>query len=167
MSRSKSNLPIGLTAITGLLLAAGAAEAATSTPQTQKLKVSAVIGDMCTVTTAALNFGAGYNGTAAVQATGAIDISCVATTSLGIALNGGQGPSGADGSRTMKNGTSSLLYLLYSDGPQTNTWLANEVVTKTITGAGSVPVWGTIPLQGNGHTAGLHTDEVTITLNFQ
>jgi hypothetical protein len=54
-SRFRSNVPIGLTAIAGLLLAAGPAAAAESV-QGQKLLVQALVGQACTVTSASLSF---------------------------------------------------------------------------------------------------------------
>jgi spore coat protein U-like protein len=164
MSRAYSNVPIGLTAIAGLLLAV--TPVAAQSPQDQKLLVTAIIGDLCTVTAASLDFGSGYDASSAVHAAGDIEIECVTPVNVGVALDGGLTPTGGEGTRTMKNGASTLLYNLYSDGPQTNPWATNEVVQVAIDGAGSVPVFGTIPQQGNGHEAGLHTDEVTITLHF-
>jgi spore coat protein U-like protein len=41
-----------------------------------------------------------------------------------------------------------------------------EQVAATINGSGSVPVFGRVPSQVNGHGPGLYTDEVTITLVF-
>ena len=54
-SRAWSNVPIGLIAGAGLLLAAGPVAAQV---QSETLTVQARIGDVCTVTSASLDFGA-------------------------------------------------------------------------------------------------------------
>lgn len=163
-SRAMSNVPIGLAAIAGLLLVAE--PAAAQSVQDQKLQVTATIGDACTVTSASLDFGSGYDGSAPVIASGTIAISCVTQTQLGVALDGGLNGSGGAGIRFMAGTGNPLQYALYTDAPGSDPWEVGEVVQKTITGNGSVPVHGVIPQQTNGHGPGLHTDEVTITLNF-
>jgi spore coat protein U-like protein len=163
-SRFSSNVPIGLAAIAGLLLAAGSAAAQSA--QDQKLQVTAVIGDACTVTAASLEFGSGFDGSTPLPASGEIAISCVTETDLGVALDGGLNGSGENGIRHMAGSGNPLRYILYTDAPGSDPWEVGEEVEKTITGDGVVPVHGIIPTQTNGHGAGLHTDEVTITLNF-
>jgi spore coat protein U-like protein len=163
-SRFGSNVPIGLAAIAGLLLAAGPAGA--QSEQDQKLQVTATIGDACTVTSASLDFGSEYDGSAPVGASGEIEISCSTETELGIELDGGVNGSGGAGIRHMAGTGTPLQYALYSDAPGSDPWEVGEEVVETITGTEAVPVHGLIPQQTNGHGAGLHTDEVTITLNF-
>ena len=57
-SRAWSNVPIGLIAGAGLLLAAGPVAAQV---QNETLTVQARIGDLCTVTAASLDFGPGID----------------------------------------------------------------------------------------------------------
>jgi spore coat protein U-like protein len=163
-SRFRSNVPIGLAAIAGLLLAAGPAQA--QAPQEQKLLVQARIGELCTVTSASLDFGQSINPEQDTDANGTIAISCAANTSLNVELDGGLQP-GFGGARTMKNGSSTLTYGLFKNAARTDSWDAGGRVPATITGGtGSVTVFGRIPDQANGHAPGLYTDEVTITLIF-
>ena len=58
-SRAWSNVPIGIAAVAGLLMAAGPAAAQVQTP---KLQVKATVGQVCTVSAASLDFGT-YAGT--------------------------------------------------------------------------------------------------------
>jgi spore coat protein U-like protein len=163
-SRARSNVPIGLAAITGLLLAVG--PGAAQSIQDQKLRVTAIIGDACSVTSASLDFGSGFNGSTPLTASGTIQINCVTETQVGVKLDGGLNGSGGAGIRFMAGAGNPLQYALYSDAPGSDPWEVNEEVQATIQGNGSVPVHGVIPQQSNGHLPGLHTDEVTITLNF-
>jgi spore coat protein U-like protein len=136
--------------------------------QAPKLLVQAIIGDACTVTAAALDFGAGFDGVNPIVATGSIDISCVAETTFDVVLDGGLHPTAVtEGGRQMAQGASQLLYILYTDQVDGNAWGTGEAREVTIDGAGSVPVIGKLPSQPNGHAPGLHTDEVLITLNFE
>jgi spore coat protein U-like protein len=159
--RIQSSLEISLLTVVGLLLSAGPVAADTSEGT---LEVRAVVGDQCTVTSASLDFGSGYDGSI-VNATGSIDINCVTETELTVELDGGLHAT-TGGTRAMVNGESQLFYNLYSDSSRSNPWDSGITVGATISGSGSVPVYGSIPAQGNGHTAGVHTDSVTITLAF-
>ena len=161
-SRAWSNVPIGLMAGVGLLLAAGPVVA--QALQSQQLEVSAVIGDLCTVTAASLNFGA-YSG-AALAASGAIEIDCAVPTDLEVELDGGQAGNG-EGQRTMRNGADSLIYTLFVDTPGgTDFWETSNRVPAQISGSGSVPVHGTVAGFQTGIGAGVYTDLVNITLHF-
>lgn len=162
MLRTHSNGLLAAAALAGLALSSNPALAQS---QTEQLHVQATIGDVCTVTAASLDFGTGYDPNTSVNATGNIDISCIATTSLNVALDGGHAGNGG-GQRTMSNGEDTLMYILYRVAPQTDPWLTGASVPATITGSGSVTVYGTIPTQGDGHSPGLYSDEVTITLIF-
>jgi spore coat protein U-like protein len=165
-SRFSSNVPIGLAAIAGLLLAAGPAEAQSQSPQDEKLLVQARIGELCTVTSASLDFGRDVHLEVNTDASGTIAIACAANTSFDVQLDGGLTP-GFGGARALKNGTSSMTYGIFKDAGRTQSWDAGGTVPVTVTGGtGSVPLFGRIPIQGNGHAAGLYTDEVTITLIF-
>jgi spore coat protein U-like protein len=63
-------------------------------------------------------------------------------------------------------GGAPILYHLFKDPQRAAVWNAGEAVAATINGSASVPVYGRVPSQGNGHSPGLYTDEVTITLVF-
>jgi len=161
-SRAWSNVPIGLIAGAGLLLAAGPVAAQA---QSETLTVQARIGDLCTVTAAALDFGPGIDIDTNNDAQGSIEIDCIADTTLDVELDGGQRPD-FGGGRAMANGESTLTYLLFKDSARTQLWATGERVEATISSTGSVPVYGRVPVQSNGHIPGLYTDEVTITLVF-
>ena len=161
-SRAWLNVPIGLVGGAVLLLAAG--PAVPQALQSQKLEVSAVIGDLCTVTAASLNFGS-YSG-AALATSGSIEIDCAAPTELEVELDGGQDGNG-EGQRTMRNGADELIYTLYVDAPGgTNFWEITDRVPAEISGSGSVPVHGTVGGFQTGIAAGVYTDLVNITLHF-
>jgi spore coat protein U-like protein len=166
-SRFRSNVPIGLTAIAGLLLAAGPAAAAESV-QGQKLLVQALVGQACTVTSASLSFPPYDGAVAGVEGTGAIQLNCVAPTNVSVKLNGGQNGGNGEGQRTLKNGSSTLTYQLFTDSTRSSPWLTNTTTVSagTINGTGSVPVYGKIAGSQPIGSAGLYTDEVTITLVF-
>jgi spore coat protein U-like protein len=161
-SRFSSSVPIGLAAIAGLLLAAGPA---TAQVQTQKLKVQARIGELCTVTAASLDFGT--YAMAILNKSGTINISCLTATAVNVALNGGQAGNG-NGLRTMKNGSSNLIYSLLKQ-PGGAAWLTDQSVLSPSSTNHSVPVHGQISpsLNSGPFTDGLYTDDVTITLTFQ
>lgn len=166
MLRMRSNALLGSAALAALLLNFGTAEAQ-GVPQAEQLRVEAVVGEVCRVTSALLSFGAEYNGTALVPSSGGIEIDCVTTTSLGVALGAGQAGNGG-GLRTMRNGANDLLYTLYTDAPGGDPWETGEVVQATITGTDTVPVHGTInPLgQPDPLVNGEYSDQVIITLFF-
>jgi spore coat protein U-like protein len=161
-SRALSNVPIGIAVATGLFLTAGPAAAQA---QSQKLLVQARIGELCTVTSASLDFGPGIDIDVDNDAQGSIAIDCAAETPLQVELDGGLRPD-FGGGRAMSDGASTLTYLLFKDAARTQLWVAGDRVAATISSTGSVPVYGRVPIQSDGHDPGLYTDEVTITLVF-
>jgi spore coat protein U-like protein len=162
-SRAWSNMPVGLIAGAGLLLAAAPAAAQL---QSEKLTVQARIGEACSVTSASLDFGQEVDLDVNNNAVGAIEISCAASTTFSVALDGGLNFQPITGSRTLAGTGGSISYGLYKDTNRTTPWGVGESVPATIDGEGSVPVYGQVPSQSNGHDPGLYTDEVMITLVF-
>jgi spore coat protein U-like protein len=156
-SRAWSNVPIGITAMAGLLLAAGPAAAVV---QSETLKVQARIGEACTVTSASLDFGQAVDPEVGKDADGSIEIVCQSETTFGIELSGGSPRFMTD------SGENVIEYRLYQDPARTNLWNGGTSVSATISGSGSVPVYGRVPEQTNGQPPGVYTDEVTITLVF-
>jgi len=162
-SRAWLNVPIGLLVSAGVLLIGGPAAAQV---QSETLSVTARIGEVCTVTSASVDFGQALNLNANNDATGAIDISCATNTNLSVALDGGQTP-GFSGERKLVGSGGQIQYFLYKDSGRTQQWTAGDAVATTIAGgSGSVPVYGRVPSQTDGHSSGEYTDEVTITLVF-
>jgi spore coat protein U-like protein len=158
-----SNVPIGIAVVAGSLLTA---DSVAAQAQSEKLQVQAFIGELCTVTSASLNFGSSVSIEENTDATGSIEINCATETSLGVELDAGLHFSPTFGFRAMAGGGNDLMYILYKDAGRSTQWDPGQQVTATIDGPGSVPVYGRVPIQPNGHEAGLHTDEVTITLVF-
>jgi spore coat protein U-like protein len=158
-ARAWSNVPIGI-AVAGSLLMSDSAAAQV---QGEKLEVQARIGELCTVTSASLDFGPGVDITKNNDATGSIEITCASQTTFDVQLDGGLQP-GFSGLRNMSNGgPTSLQYFLFKDAARTQVWETGDLVPGT---PGSMPVYGRVPVQTNGHAPGVYTDEVTITLVF-
>lgn len=159
-SRAWSNVPIGIAAIAGLLLAAGPAAAQV---QDQKLLVQATVGEVCTVTAASLDFGT--YAFSDINQSGSITIECLTPTALSVALDGGQAGNG-NGLRTMTNGSSQIIYGLYKQPGET--WNDGDSVPSPTATEHTVTVHGQIPssLNGGALADGSYTDEVTITLVF-
>jgi spore coat protein U-like protein len=165
-SRVSSNVPIGIALAAGLLLTAGPA---TAQVQNNKLMVQARIGELCSVSSASLDFGQAINPEVNTDATGTVAIDCGgANTTLNVALDGGLSSTGAINRNLLREGggAAPILYFLFKDAQRSTVWAAGESVPATINGAGSVSVFGRVPSQTNGHPPGLYTDEVTITLSF-
>jgi spore coat protein U-like protein len=165
-SRVRPNVWFGVAVISGSFLAAGPAAAQA---QSEKLQVQAFIGELCSVTSATLDFGTSVDPAFDTDADGSILINCATETTLEVELDGGLHFNDSSGARAMTptSGTGSdLLYTLYKNVGRTTIWQPGERVSATITGDGSVPVYGRVLSQSNGHSSGLHTDEVTITLVF-
>jgi spore coat protein U-like protein len=162
-SRAWSNVPIGIAVVAGSLLTAGSVAAQA---QGEKLQVQARIGELCTVTSASLDFGSAIDITVNTNAEGSIEIECASATVFDVQLDGGQAP-GFSGERVMSNGASPPLnYFLYKDAGRSQLWAPGDEVPGPEGGTGTVPVYGRVPVQPNGHAPGLYTDEVTITLVF-
>jgi spore coat protein U-like protein len=161
-SRAWSNVPIGIAVVAGSLLTADSVAAQV---QGEKLQVQARIGELCTVTSASLDFGPGIDIGENTDAEGSIEIDCATETTFSVQLDGGLLP-GFSGDRNMSDGTSNLQYLLYKNPGRSQLWGAGDQVPGPDGGTGTVPVYGRVPVQENGHAPGLYTDEVTITLVF-
>lgn len=162
-SRTRWNFLLGAAALGGLAL--NVSSVAAQSVQTQKLRVEASVGDVCSVTAASLDFGSEYDASAVVNATGSIEINCLVPTTLDVALDGGQQGNGG-GQRTMSNGSATLAYILFTNAPSGDAWETDEAVEATITGTQSVPVYGSVPASQSITADGLYSDEVTITLIF-
>jgi spore coat protein U domain-containing protein, fimbrial subunit CupE1/2/3/6 len=161
-SRAWSNVPISIAAVAGLLMTAGPAAAQVQTP---KLQVRATVGQVCTVSAASLDFGT--YASAQLNKSGSIAIQCLTPMAVNVALDGGQAGNG-NGIRTMKNGSSSLVYQLFKDPGFSQSWQTGNTVASPSNANHTVSVYGQIsPSLNSGTLAnGVYTDEVTITLSF-
>jgi spore coat protein U-like protein len=160
-SRAWSNVPIGIAVVAGSLLTA---DSVAAQAQGEKLQVQARIGELCTVTSASLDFGPGIDIDEDTDAEGSIEIDCATETTFEVELDGGLAP--GFNVRNMTNGSQQLQYVLYTNAGRSEVWAAGARVPGPDGGTGTVPVYGRVPIQSNGHAPGLYTDEVTITLVF-
>jgi spore coat protein U-like protein len=173
----KLAIAAALLASTGVALAAS---------QSANLAVSASVTQNCTITTAALSFGA-YdpvvaNAATALNATGSVNVACTkGASSLTIGMDNGAHVSGAQ--RQMLGGTSAgnLQYNLFQ--PPTNTagaactfpgttaWTTAGAGLLAITSpatkaARTYNVCGTIPAGQDVPADASYTDTVSATINF-
>lgn len=126
---------------------------------------SPVHATSCTVQSAGVAFGA-YDPLAAspVDGVGTVRIDCDVQTSLTVAL--GQG-SGSSGTRQMTNGSSQLLYNLYTDASRTFVW-GDGVSGSDVSVSGTtinLPVYGRIFARQNV-IEGQYADTIVITVSY-
>jgi spore coat protein U domain-containing protein, fimbrial subunit CupE1/2/3/6 len=156
-----------------VLLASAPAFAASAT---SSFSVSATVTNNCTITTAAINFGA-YDPTVTnlstpLDATGSVTITCTkgAVTTVGLSA-GANGANATGTTRAMKSGSDYLSYELYQDTGRATVWgnsgtglftppVAPSKDLRTFTTYGRIPAGQDVPA---GTT---YTDTVTATVNF-
>ena len=171
----RANKFLGLAAaVSGMaLVAAGFGQTASAATATANLGVSATVTNNCTISTAALAFGA-YDPVAAhassdLDGTGTVIVACtkgaVATVGLGLGSN-------ASGStRRMTNGASEYLtYELYQDAGRATVW-GNAGAGLYSPGAApskaarNFTVFGRVA-SNQDVAAGSYSDTVVATVNF-
>lgn len=139
------------------------------------LQVSATVASKCLMQGETLSFGtydpASANNTAALNATGSLQIKCTRNTSATISMDSGQYASQAAGtSRAMRSadGENYLSYDLYLDPARSTVWNdVNKAVYSAASGGvtSAISIYGTVPASqdvGDGQ----YNDVVTITANF-
>lgn len=156
------------------LIAGGSADAATAT---DNLSVTASVAANCSISTAAVAFGA-YdpivtNASAALDGTGTVSVTCTDGASTTITL--AQGANADVGStddapvrRMNDGGTNYLAYLLYSDAGRTTVWGNTAPTGLAHTGSGLVTnltVYGRTT-GGQNVPAGSYSDTVIATITF-
>jgi spore coat protein U-like protein len=145
--------------------------------QTSNLSVTSAISANCTISTAAVAFGA-YdpvvtNAASPLNGTGTITTTCTGGASPVITL--GQGASAGGGStdaapvRRMASGSDRMSYALYQDSGRTTVW-GNTAGTapSAVAGTGvaqNVTVYGQIAA-GQNLPAGSYADTVVATVTF-
>lgn len=140
---------------------------------TANLNVSASVSAVCTISTAAVAFGA-YdpvvtNAAAALNGTGTLTVACTKGASATIDLGNGGNLSG--GSRRMTSGSDFLNYALYKDAARTQVWGTGMAggTTLTYNSASKVStnltVYGTVPA-AQDVTVGAYSDVVVATINY-
>lgn len=141
----------------------------------QTMQVSATVASKCLMQGETLSFGtydpAGANESAALSATGNLQIKCTRNTSATISMDAGQYASQASGtSRAMRStdGNNYLSYELYLDPARSSVW--NNVNKATYSGSGAaapaiLSIYGAVP-SSQDVGDGQYNDVVTITANF-
>ncbi|HKF49868.1 MAG TPA: spore coat U domain-containing protein [Terracidiphilus sp.] len=130
--------------------------------------ITATVAPSCSISANALSFGA-YTGSAALNSTSTISVTCANGSAYNVGLNAGTATGATVTTRQMMNGTKTLNYSLYSDSGRTRNW-GNTVGTDTLAGTGSgaaqtLTVYGTIP-SGQTPVPGSYTDTITATLTY-
>lgn len=120
----------------------------------------------CSVDTQSVNFGSYDSFTSQnLEGVGNISVTCSASTSYTIGLSQGNGSYAA---RLMTNGSSKLVYNLYTSLTQTAVWGDGTSGTALVEGSGttmSYPVYGIIPAEQTP-PVGVYSDAVTVTVTF-
>ncbi|QTK82864.1 Sigma-fimbriae tip adhesin [Agrobacterium tumefaciens] len=129
--------------------------------------VTAAVAPTCIVSANNINFGSHGVLNTAVDATGAINLTCTSNLSYSVALNGGLSNS-PPAARKMVQGAASVTYGLYRDAGRTNVWgsAAGQIAAGTGTGSlQSLTVYGRVPAQ-NTPAPGNYADTVVVTVNY-
>ena len=163
---------VGFVAVIAVLVCISASrlEAASASAN---LATSATIGNNCTISTAAIAFGAydpvGANAAADLDASGSLTVACTRGASATVGLALGANASGA--TRRMANGSGGYLtYELYQDAGRSTVWSDSGSGLYTPAAAPSkaprvFTVYGRIP-SNQDQPAGGYSDTVTATVNF-
>jgi spore coat protein U-like protein len=152
-----------------LLIAGAPARAATATTT---FGVSANIVPTCSVSAAALNFGAAIPNpiSSNVDSTSTITATCSSGADYTIALNAGiQG--GTVALRRMGAGANTLNYTMFTDAGRSSVWGDGTLGTSLFNSSGSgsaqaITVYGRIPSGQTAPSTGTYTDTVTVTITF-
>ncbi len=144
-----------------LLLSSGLAMAGTASTT---LDVSVTVGNVCTVSTAPVNFGT-YDSISGNNASGSVTVSCNVGANYSIALD-----AGANGYRQLSNGLGNYMsYELYD--PMGNVWGDNYVTVSGFAYSGAST--GTDIFAVNGQLAagaavpdGVYSDVVNVVVTY-
>jgi spore coat protein U-like protein len=139
---------------------------ASATTGTANFAVSATVTNTCTISAAALSFGA-YTGAAAVTGSSSITVNCTNLALYSVALSTG---AGTYTTRTMANGTATLGYNLYTTTGDTTVWGDGTGSTASVAGTGTgsnqtLTVYGKIPT-GETSLSGTYSDTITATITY-
>lgn len=137
---------------------------------TTTVAVSATVSNSCTITAAALSFGA-YTG-ALLTGSSTFSPNCTTGAAWTVDADKGLNQTGASGSyqRRLVNGTAFLNYSLFTDSARTinfgTTTTSGQTIAGTGTGAAqSTTFYAQIPAQ-TGTLSGTYNDTVTLTVTF-
>lgn len=160
---------IGTISAAVLLALASYANAAT---KTDAMQVTATVSKNCTIDAPDLSLGA-FDGTNDLTANSNISVRCTSTTPYTVTLSTG---SGTYVDRTLKNGTDTLHYNLYTSNTYAAVWGdgTNSSVTQAGTGAGmgtaqTLTVYGRLLASANTGPVGVsgtYSDNITATISY-
>jgi spore coat protein U domain-containing protein, fimbrial subunit CupE1/2/3/6 len=170
-----NKVPRKVGAVAGALMLLAGSRQAQSGSATSTLNVSMGVSNNCTISTAAVAFGA-YdpvvtNAAAPLDGTGSVIIACTKNAATTVALALGSNASGTQRRMTDGAGTPSYAnYELYQDSGRATVWgtagaalltpaVAPSKAARTFTVYGRVTAGQDIP-------AGAYTDSVVATVNF-
>jgi spore coat protein U-like protein len=170
---SKARLLIGSLGAALLLAAADAAAGATATAT---MMVSVTVASACTVSANPLSFGTYLPGQGSMSASATLAVLCTKGAPFTVALNAGTG-GGSVTQRSMRMGTNTLAYNLYTTATHTTVWGDGTQSSATVSGIGRgltsaaairQTVYGQVPdAPANADLApGLYTDIVTVTVSY-
>ena len=157
-------------AAAALLCASGPILAATTATT---FSVNATVVPTCTVSAAALNFGAAIPTliTANIDALTNLSATCTNGAPFTVALSTGNGVGATAAVRRMMSGAvNGVNYALYQNAARTRLWGDGTSGTSinSLTGTGAlqtIPVYGRIPT-GQSPAVGTYTDVITVTVTF-
>ncbi|MBO9654913.1 MAG: spore coat U domain-containing protein [Agrobacterium tumefaciens] len=152
---------------TGFTLIAPSCSSVTQNPTQVPFTVSAAVAPTCIISAQNIDFGSHGVLNTAVDANGAINLTCTNGLNYSVALNGGLSNS-PPAARQMVQGASSIIYGLYRDIGRTNVWGSATGQIATGTGNGSLQtlaVYGRVPAQ-NTPAPGNYSDTVVVTVNY-
>lgn len=162
---------LGFTSVSvvlGSLLGTAPASAGTTTSQ---FRVTLTVQAECKlISSSDIAFGTTGVITAALPASGTVQVQCTNTTPYNIGLNVGSGSGASDSSRKMTSGSGSTInYNLYRDSAHTQVW-GQTINSNTVSGTGtgavqSHTVYGLVPVQSTP-AAGNYSDTVQVTVTY-
>ena len=142
---------------------------------TASFQVNATVLGACTVAGSLMNFGSAIDPIAAalpLDATATLTVVCTNTTAYTLALDAGTNAGGAAnfGTRSVRNGASTLGYQLYLNAGRTTVWGDGTGGSSTVAGTGTgasqlVTVYGRLPSLTSA-IPGLYADTVTVTITY-
>ena len=170
---SKAKLLIAPLAAALLLAVANDSPGATASTT---MTVSVTVASTCTVSANPLSFGSYLPGQGSMSASTTLAVLCTKGAPFTVALNAGTG-GGSVTQRSMRMGTNTLAYNLYTTATHTTVWGDGTQSSATVSGIGrgltsgaaiTQMVYGQVPdAAANADLApGLYTDIVTVTVSY-
>ena len=130
---------------------------------------TATVSNICSISTANINFGSVPNLSSSVAATGSIILQCTHGDAYNVGLNAGSGSGATIANRLMTYGSYTVTYSLYQNSAHSVVW-GNTIGTNTVSGTGSgatqtLTVYGLVPVQ-TAPAAGTFNDTVVATVTY-